>query len=91
MITFEEALNIVLGSVSTLAPEEVSIIESHERVLAVDVYSDCDIPAFDYSAMDGFALKFADTRGASPESGVKLKVVGEFRAGGDTLSKVGSV
>ena len=91
MIKFEEALKIVLESVIPLAPEEVSIIESHERVLAVDVYSDCDVPGFDYSAMDGFALRHADTKGASPESGVKLKVVGEFRAGGDTLSKVGSV
>ena len=89
MISFKEALNIVLGSVSPLAPEEVIIIDSLERVLAGDVYSDCDIPAFDYSAMDGFALKYADTKGALPESGIKLEIVGEFRAGGDTSSKVG--
>jgi molybdopterin molybdotransferase len=90
MISFKEALDIVLGSVRTLAPEEVSIIDSLGRVLAGDVYSDCDIPAFDYSAMDGFALKYADTKGALPESCVKLKIVGEFRAGGDTSSKVGA-
>jgi molybdopterin molybdotransferase len=90
MISFKEALDIVLGSVRTLAPEEVSIIDSLGRVLAGDVYSDCDIPAFDYSAMDGFALKYADTKGALPESGIKLEIVGEFRAGGDTSSIVGS-
>jgi molybdopterin molybdotransferase len=90
MIKFEEALNIVLGSVITLTPEEVSIIDSLERVLAGDVYSDCDIPAFDYSAMDGFALRYEDTKGALPESCIRLEIVGEFRAGGDTSSKVGS-
>jgi molybdopterin molybdotransferase len=90
MIKFEEALNIVLESVSTLVPEEVSIINSLERVLAGDVYSDCDIPAFDYSAMDGFALRYEDTKGALPESCIRLEIVGEFRAGGDTSSKVGS-
>jgi molybdopterin molybdotransferase len=59
-------------------------------VLAGDVYSDCDIPAFDYSAMDGFALKYEDTKGALPESCRRLKIVGEFRAGGDISSKVGA-
>ena len=88
MISVKEALNIVLESVRLIDPEEVGIIDSLDRVLAVDVYSDCDIPAFDYSAMDGFALKSADTKGASPESGIKLKIAGEFRAGGDTSSKV---
>ncbi len=89
MIKVDEALKIILESVNKLEPEKVQIIDSLKRVLAEDVYSSCNIPAFDYSAMDGYALKFSDTKGASPESPRRLEVVGEFRAGGEYISKVG--
>lgn len=90
MISFDKALKVILDSVKApLGSEETTILKSLGRVLAVDIRSDYDIPAFDYSAMDGFALRYSDTKGASADSGIKLKVVGEFRAGGDTSSKVG--
>lgn len=83
MISVDEALNIVLNSVNTLMPETVKIMDSFGRVIAEDVYSDCDIPAFDYSAMDGYALRYKDTKGASQYSPRELKVIGELRAGGE--------
>jgi molybdopterin molybdotransferase len=88
MIKVEEARNIVLNAVKTLDHEEVDIIESTGRVLAGDVFSGCDIPVFDYSAMDGYALRSLDTKGASPSSGKILKVVGEHRAGCEVPLKV---
>ncbi len=88
MIKTEEALKIILGSVDSLDSETVDIIDSSGRVLAEDVYSDCDIPAFDYSAMDGYALKFSDTKGGSSESPVILEVIGELRAGAVSSSKI---
>jgi molybdopterin molybdotransferase len=81
MISVDEALKIILESVSPLASEEVTTIESLGRTLAGDIYSDCDLPAFNYSAMDGFALISSDTKGASSSSGRKVKKVGEHRAG----------
>jgi len=81
MISVDEALGIVLDSVSQLESETVGIKDSYDRVLAEDLYSDCDIPAFDYSAMDGYAIRYADTAGASEDSPVYLDVVGEVKAG----------
>ncbi|MBI4825029.1 MAG: molybdopterin molybdotransferase MoeA [Nitrospirae bacterium] len=89
MISVDEALKTVLDSVKgTLGKEKVGIIESLGRVLAEDIHSDCDLPAFDYSAMDGFAIRSSDSISAAKASGIKLKISGEFRAGGDTSSKV---
>ncbi len=83
MISVDEALKIVLDSVNSLESETVETKDSYGRVLAEDVYSDCDIPAFDYSAMDGYALRYSDTKGASPASPRSLKIIGELKAGGE--------
>ncbi|MCL5039842.1 MAG: molybdopterin molybdotransferase MoeA [Firmicutes bacterium] len=50
-------------------------------VAAEDVISPEDLPPFERAAMDGFALRAEDTRGACPESPRTLSVVGEVRAG----------
>jgi len=50
-------------------------------VLAEDVASDRDVPPFTNSAMDGYAVRAADTRSASPTKPVHLEVLGEIRAG----------
>jgi molybdopterin molybdotransferase len=50
-------------------------------VLAVDVQSADDVPGFDSSAMDGFAVRAQDTSGATDEQPVSLRIVGESRAG----------
>jgi molybdopterin molybdotransferase len=60
MIAFEEALNIVLSTAKPLKAETVSLHQSLNRVLAMDVFSDMDMPPFDKSAVDGFACRKAD-------------------------------
>ncbi len=60
MITFENALKTVLDSAFIVGVEEVSILNSLNRVLAQDVVSDMNMPPFDKSAMDGYACRMAD-------------------------------
>ncbi len=55
--------------------------EALGRILAVDIESPDPVPGFDNSSMDGFAVRAADTSGASSESPATLIVVDESRAG----------
>jgi molybdopterin molybdotransferase len=90
MISVDDALKIIIDSVKTpFGSEEAGILESLGRVFAENICSESDIPAFDYSAMDGYAVRSSDTYGATEDNAKKLKVVGEFRAGGDTSAKAG--
>jgi len=81
MISVEEALEKVLSYVEVLEPERKPILDCLGQVLAEDVYSDIDIPPLDNSAMDGYALRAKDTRGASESSPRYVVVVGEVAAG----------
>jgi len=81
MISVEEALEQVLSYVEVLEPERNPILDCLGQVLAEDVYSTIDIPPLDNSAMDGYALRAGDTRGASESSPRYLVVVGEVAAG----------
>ena len=77
MVSFEEALAIVLAEAPALPGEEVALEDALSRVLAEDVLSDTDLPPFDRAAMDGYALRADDVAGAP----VALDVIGEVRAG----------
>src|SRR5258706_3033788 len=77
VIPVEEALEIVLANTPSLPAEEVLLTEALGRVLAEDVRSDLDLPPFDRSAMDGYAVRAGDTSGAP----VVLDVIGQVRAG----------
>ena len=81
MISVEEALDKVLSCVEVLEPERKPILDCLGQVLAEDVYSTIDIPPLDNSAMDGYALRAEDTRGAGELSPIYLVVVGEIAAG----------
>jgi molybdopterin molybdotransferase len=77
MIPVDQALEIVLGHTPVLPSEEVELARAVGRVLAEDVHADLDMPAFDRSAMDGYAVRAADVAHAP----VALEVVGQVRAG----------
>lgn len=81
MISVEEALERILSYVSILEPEERPILDALGQVVAEDVIADFDIPAFDNTAMDGYAVRASDTGGASEAAPVTLRVVGELAAG----------
>jgi len=61
-----EAQALVLGRVSALAAEQVPIAEAAGRVLAANAAAVVDLPPFPSSAMDGFAVRAADTPGTLP-------------------------
>ncbi|MBN2248486.1 MAG: molybdopterin molybdotransferase MoeA [Coriobacteriia bacterium] len=81
MISVEEAQEQVLSRIVALDTERVTLLESLGRVLAADVISDIDVSPFDNSAMDGYAVRFADVRDASEASPVTLQVVDHIPAG----------
>ncbi len=81
MILVEDALRQVLDAIEPLAPVNVALAGARGLVLAGDVRSGLDIPPLDNSAMDGYAVRAEDLKGASTESPVTLPVVGEIPAG----------
>jgi molybdopterin molybdotransferase len=90
MIEIEEARRLVLERIRSLPSETVELGASLGRVLAEDVASPEDVPAFDSSAMDGFAVRAADTRGAGRDSPVRLSIVDESRAGHPARASLGA-
>jgi molybdopterin molybdotransferase len=83
MISFDEAearflaLGAEIGA-TVVGPERVSIDAASGRVLAEDLLSVSDLPPFDYSAMDGYAVALASFPGEGPWT---LPVLGESRTG----------
>ena len=81
MISADQALQIVLDNVAPLGVERIPILDALGRVLAENISSSRDIPGFDNSAMDGYAVRAADLAKASEASPVKLTVVETVGAG----------
>jgi molybdenum cofactor synthesis domain-containing protein len=81
-IPFADALARVLAAARpTTRTETVALADADGRVLAEDVTASLDVPAFDRAAMDGYAVRDADTRGATDETPVALTCVGVVAAG----------
>ena len=80
MISVDEARKTVVDSVFPVGVERVPLLEAHHRVAAADVISNDDIPPFDNSSMDGFALMAEDVQRADQDP-VRLKLVAEVPAG----------
>lgn len=77
MISVAEAIRIVLGEARPLPGESTPLAEARGRILAQDIVADSDLPPFDRSQMDGYALRSSDA-GNLP---ARLKIVGESAAG----------
>ena len=81
LISIEQHLADILGTVRPLAPTEHSLADAAGLVLAEDVAAASPIPSFDNSAMDGYAVRVEDVAAASADNPVTLPVVGEVAAG----------
>jgi molybdopterin biosynthesis enzyme len=77
MISISQALKIISRETCALGSETIELENSIGRVLAEIIKADMDLPPFDRSQMDGFAVKSKDTSAAP----VKLKIIGESIAG----------
>ncbi len=83
MPTFEIARSMILSSVSPLGVERVELLTALGRVVAEDVVAPWDMPFYDNSAMDGFAVRASDCR-----PGGSLRVTGYIPAGGTVTPAV---
>lgn len=81
MLTYQEALQLVLARVSRLGAIRAPLQEALGRVTAEDLLALEPVPPFTNSAMDGFALRAQDLAGASAADPVRLRVLGEIAAG----------
>jgi molybdopterin molybdotransferase len=83
------ALRLVLAGVQRLGSETRPLLEALGCVLAQDVRSEVDLPPWDASAMDGFAVRAADVRGATADAPRTLRVVDDVPAGRFPLHPIG--
>ncbi len=81
MVTPDEALQIILENIQTLTARTIPHADALGQTLARDIRSELDLPPFDNSAMDGYALRAADVQAASENSPVTLRVVQTIAAG----------
>lgn len=81
LLSVAEAQNLILRAFSKTEAVGVPIESAFRKILAEDIYSGIDLPAFSNSSMDGFAVKAGDIASASPEHPVILQVIGDIAAG----------
>ena len=86
MPTYEDARNIILNSVTLLGMEQVALLDSLGRVIGEDMVAPWDMPYFDNSAMDGFAVRATDCRDR-----VNLRITGYIPAGGTATIRLASM
>lgn len=84
MISVDEALARILGAITPLAAETVPLAQACWRTVARDVQAGLFNPAFDVSAMDGYAVRATDL-----EPGATLKMIGASQAGAGFAGTVG--
>jgi molybdopterin molybdotransferase len=81
LVPLEEVQREVLGLMTPLEVVEVALADALGLALAEDVTTTEPVPSFANTAMDGYAVRAADTTGATSESPVRLRVTGELPAG----------
>ena len=81
MISVEDARERILGFFSQLGTEERAISDALGQVLTEDIVGKFDVPPWDNSAMDGYALQAPDIADAHPDAPVTLDVIGSIAAG----------
>jgi molybdopterin molybdotransferase len=88
LITLHEALEHLFTAVQPLGTERVALSQAVDRTLAEEVTAVVDLPPFDNSAMDGFAVKAEDVGTASKDNPVLLNVHHQVRAGALPLASL---
>lgn len=81
LIPLEDYVAQLLETLVPLDGERVALAKAHGRVLTEDVAAAVPVPPWTNSAMDGYAVRAAETRGASPQAPVVLPVTGDVPAG----------
>ena len=84
MLELETAVASILAAVPGAQREEIPVASADGRVLADEWIAPLDLPPFDNSAMDGYALRSSDVWSATPAAPVRLGLSGRVAAG-DTI------
>lgn len=78
---YEQARELLLSAVRPVVSERVPLSQCGGRILAADLIAGENVPAFDRSPYDGYAVRSGDTESASRENPVELAVLEEIPAG----------
>ncbi|MEI7433550.1 MAG: molybdopterin molybdotransferase MoeA [Methanomicrobiales archaeon] len=79
----QEALRLTLKEIKQLPTENVSLVDSVDRIAAADLYALVDSPTMDSSRKDGYAVIAHEIAGATVENPVRLRLLGSMAAGGE--------
>lgn len=88
MISYQEALEIIYANSNLLPIENLPALAALGKISSSEVFSKINVPSFDNSAMDGFAVRASDVEDASEGDRKKLKIVATVAAG-DVVAKEG--
>jgi len=88
MLSVDAHLADCLAAIKPLPAREVALLEAAGCLLAEDVVSAIDMPRFDNSSMDGYAVRAAELASAGPDSPVALPVLGDIPAGHAAASRL---
>ena len=80
-ISIEKAREILLNEVLEPKVIDMPILESLDHILAEDIKSDMNMPPFDRTPLDGYALRSEDTVSAGAENPVILEAIDNIQAG----------
>ncbi len=91
LTSVENALEMFSSYLPSMATEELPLKDVSGRILREDIYSPMDIPPFHRAAFDGYAVRSADTFGASRNNPITLKVIGTIRPGDQEQYELGEL
>ncbi len=81
MLELEQAVEKILASIPAPKSEVIPLSEAYGRIVAEKILAPTDLPPFDNSSMDGYAVRAQDVAAASPQNPITLKLVGRVAAG----------
>src|SRR6476619_1170300 len=81
MLSLEEAKSKILDQAEPLGSEVVPLSQSLHRFASVEIRAGIDLPPFDKSGRDGYAVRATDLKKATVGNPVSLQVVGKLGAG----------
>ncbi|HEU5125850.1 MAG TPA: gephyrin-like molybdotransferase Glp [Verrucomicrobiae bacterium] len=90
MLELEDALTRILAGLPKLSTERISLNTAHRRFAAQTIIAPIDLPAFDNSSMDGYAVRAEDVALAGVENPVRLHVIGRVAAGESFSGEIAS-
>ncbi len=90
MLELEEAQSRILAATKSLPSELIELHDAHGRIFAEQIVSTIDLPPFDNSAMDGYAVQSKDLVSATGMSPVSLRIIGTIPAGKSFSAKINS-